>query len=269
MEPAENYLASLFPNIAAQMRGPLSNLHMAASLLISAEERENDPALDAKAAVFDQSYYQLLRLVNSLSSAAYLADTSPLPLRDRDLVDLVGEICDQTGDLARHRGVSLRFVCAPERHICAVAPEAMELLVYHLLSNALKFTPAGGMITVELRFTGERVFLSVEDTGCGIPEDRLPTLFERYLHAEQLEPPPHGVGLGLPLCRCIAERQGGALLAESQVGKGSRFTLSLPDRQMGGELSDVPFDYTGGFNRALLSLSDALPVEAFRVRNQD
>ncbi len=77
------------------------------------------------------------------------------------------------------------------------------------------------------------------------------------------------MGLGLALCRRIAERHGGMLMAESQVGKGSRFTLSLPDRQVESSVSDVPFDYTGGFNRTLLALADALPVRAFLIRNQD
>ena len=84
-----------------------------------------------------------------------------------------------------------------------------------------------------------------------------------------MDPPPHGLGLGLPLCRRIAEGHGGTLMAESREGQGSRFTLSLPDRQVGSGVSDVPFDYAGGFNRTLMALSDALPVSAFLRNNQD
>jgi len=269
MEPEQNQLASLFPQVAAQMRGALNNLHLAAAQLIPVSSREADPILDAKAAVLDQSYYQLLRLVNSLSAATLLTDNSPLPLCDRDIVDLVGDICDRAGDLAPLLGLDLRFVCAPEHHICAVAPNEIEQLLYALLSNAFKFTPSGGTVTVELKLVNKRVLLSVTDTGCGISEDRLDTLFDHYLHRNPMDAPPHGFGLGLSLCRCIAERQGGSLLVESHPGKGSRFTLSLPDRQVGGSVSDAPFDYAGGFNRTLLLLSDALPVKAFLVRNQD
>lgn len=268
MELEQNHLASLFPSVAAQMRGALGNLRLAAAQLVSPAAREENPELDAKAALLDQSYYQMLRLVNSLSMAAYLTDDRPLPLQDRDIVDLVGDICDKAGDLAPLLGLNLRFVCVPESHVCAIAPDATEQMLYHLLSNAFKFTPAGGTVTVELRFSGKRLLLSVTDTGCGISEDRLPTLFDRYLHTDRMDPPPHGVGLGLPLCRCIAERQGGTLMAESHVGKGSRFTISLPDRQVGSSMSDVPFDYAGGFNRTLLALADALPAKAFLLRNQ-
>ena len=269
MEPEQNNLAALFPSVAAQMRGALSNLHLAAAQLAPAEAREQDPMLDARAAVLDQSYYQLLRLVTSLSAAASLSKEGPLPLQDRDIVKLVNDLCERSASLAPLLGLELKFICPFERHICALNADALEQLLYHLLSNAFKFTPKGGTVTVELRRSGKHLFLSVSDTGCGIPEDRLETLFDRYNHPELMDPIPHGLGLGLPLCRRIAEGHGGALMAESHVGKGSRFTLSLPDRQIGTGVSDVPFDFSGGFNKTLLALADALPSKAFLLRNQD
>lgn len=269
MESEQNQLAALFPDIAAQLRRGLSNLHMVTSQLVPEAAREQDPALDAKAALMDQSYYQLLRLANSMTSASLLTSDTPLQLRDRDLVHLVGSVCSKAGDLAPLLGLELRFICAPERHMCAVCPDLLEQLLYHLLSNAFKFTPAGGAVTVELRFKDKQILLSVEDTGCGIPEERLPTLFDRYCHPGQMDPPPHGLGLGLPLCRRIAEGHRGMLLAESKVGKGSRFTLALPDQTIGSGVSDIPFDYAGGFNRTLLALADALPPKAFLHNNQD
>ncbi len=269
MEPENHNLAAPFPSVAAQLRIALSNLHLAAAQLAPADAREKDPQLDARAAILDQSYYQLLRLVNSLSAAAYLQNDDPLPLQDRDIVALVGDICARTAGLAPLLGLEVRFVCAMERHICALHPDALEQLVYHLLSNALKFTPAGGTVTVELRRSQGRLLLSVTDTGCGIPPERLPTLFDRYLNPLEQDPLPHGLGLGLPLCRRIAQGHGGTLMAESHPGKGSRFTLSLPDRQVGTAVQDVAFDYAGGFNRTLLALADALPSRAFLVRSQD
>lgn len=269
MNPEENRLSALFPDVAAQLRSSLSNLHMVAQQLIPEEAREKDPVLDAKAALLDQSYYQMLRLVNGLSSAAWLTNEAPFQLQDRDLVALVGDLCDRAGDLAPLLGLELRFVCAKERHLCAVAPDMLEQLLYQLLSNAFKFTPAGGTVTVELKVTGKQVQISVEDTGRGISEDRLKTLFDRYLQAGQRDPLPHGLGLGLPLCRRIAEGHGGALMASSKEGKGSRFVLALPDRTVADGVSDVKFDYAGGFNRTLLGLADALPAKAFLLRYQD
>ena len=269
MEPERNDLTSLFPSVASQIRNTLTSLHMAAAQLVPPSAREENPDLDARAARLDQSYYQLLRLVNNLSLAACLTNDQSLPLKNQDLVYLVSQLCEKTASLAGQCGLTLRFVCSLDRHVCAVAKDSLEQFLYHLLSNAMKFTPEGGTITVELRHLPGRVLISVEDTGCGIPEDHLETLFNRYLQGNQMDPPPHGLGLGLPLCHRLAECLGGTLLAESVVGKGSRFTLSLPDRQVGPDVSDIPTDYTGGFNRTLLALADALPAEAFRLRNQD
>ena len=157
MGQVQEDLAALLPNLANQMRGLLSNLYLAASQAIPAEAREQDPVLDAKAAVLDQSFYRLLRLVNSLSSAEYLAAAQPAALRDADLVKLIGEVCESAGDLAEMLGIHLKFICAMERRICAVHAGTMEQLLYHLLSNALKFTPAGGTVTVELKKSGYRL----------------------------------------------------------------------------------------------------------------
>lgn len=257
---------SLLPQAAAQMRGALSNLYFAAARLAPAAAREQDPDLDAKAALVDQSYYRLIRLVNNLSATRYL-DEKPLPLRDRDIVEFVTDIFARAASLAPLRGLETRLVCAADSHICAFCSDALEQLLYQLLSNAFKFTPSGGLVTVELRLTGGRVFLSVEDTGPGIDSERLETLFDSYHQAERPAPPPQGLGLGLALCQGIAKGHGGLMTAESRQGKGSRFTFSMPDRLSGATLSDVRFDYGGGFNHALMALSDALPPEAFGIRS--
>ena len=85
MEAGRKDLAALLPNIAAQARGTLSSLRLAAAQLAPMEAREKDPVLDQKAALVDQSYYRLLRLTNNLSLMACMEDDRPLHLRDRDL----------------------------------------------------------------------------------------------------------------------------------------------------------------------------------------
>ena len=193
--------AALLPNIANQMRSLLSNLYLAASQVIPPEQREQDPALDAKAAILEQSFFRLLRLVNSMSAAEYLSDSQTLSLRDADLVKLVSEVCESSADLAEQLGIQLKFVCAMDRRVCAIHPAAVEQMLYHLLSNALKFTPAGGAVTVELKKSGETLRLTVSDTGCGIPPERMAHLFDGCFQPGHPSPAPYGLGLGLPLCR--------------------------------------------------------------------
>lgn len=268
MEQNREELAALLPDIANQMRGLLSNLYLAASQAIPAEARESDPMLDAKAAVLDQSFYRLLRLVNTLTASEYMTEAHTLSLRDTDLVKLVSEVCESSADLAEQLGIHLKFVCAMERRICAVSPSAMEQLLYHLLSNALKFTPAGGSVTVELKKSGTQLLLSVADTGCGIEPKQLEQLFDGCQRPREAIP-CHGLGLGLPLCRAIAEQHNGRISVKSTPNRGSCFTVFLPDRQLGSRISDVAPFYDSGFNHSLLGLADALPAGAYTVRNQD
>ena len=176
------------------------------------------------------------------------------------------EMHDRLLPLAEQLGIRLRFVCAMERRICAMDPPAMEQLLYHLLSNALKATPAGGEVAVELKKSGGQLLLSVTDTGCGIPPERLARLFDGSLPSRT--EPGQGLGLGLPLCRAIAERQGGSITGASTPGQGSCFTVSLPDHQLGSRISDVALAYDSGFNRPLLGLADALPADVYTIRNQ-
>lgn len=262
-------LVSLFPSIATQLRGMLSGLYLAATALAPAEAREKDEELDRKAARLDQSYYQLVRLVNGLTAAARLDARTSLPHQECDLAELILEICDETEQLAQLLNLTMKFECPLPHLICAVDPESIRQLLFQLLSNALKFTPAGGSVTVSLRRQEEQALLEVDDTGCGMDDLQMKILFDRYAHKDLRDPPPHGLGLGLPLCLRIAEDHGGRLMAESKIGVGSRFTVRFPiEHAKHSGLSDTKFDYTGGFNRILLGLADALPVQAFSIRNR-
>ena len=144
MEPDYQKLALLFPTIAAQLRGALSSLHLAAAQLAPSSQRERYPTLDTKAALLDQSYYQLLRLINNLTAAASLFTEEHPALRDCDIVELVGQVCSQAESLAGFVGLDFQFRCQLSRHICAVDPSGLEQLLFQLLSNAFKFTPSGG-----------------------------------------------------------------------------------------------------------------------------
>ena len=221
--------AALLPNIANQMRSLLSNLYLAASQVIPPEQREQDPALDAKAAILEQSFFRLLRLVNSMSAAEYLSDSQTLSLRDADLVKLVSEVCESSADLAEQLGIQLKFVCAMDRRVCAIHPAAVEQMLYHLLSNALKFTPAGGTVTVELKKSGETLRLTVSDTGCGIPEVYQRSIFQPFFRVDKSRSREYGgAGLGLSLVWEITNLHGGCVRVEESSDKGTTIAVELP-----------------------------------------
>lgn len=260
----EKLLHQVFPNIASQLRASLGNIHSALNRIAPLEAREQDPQLDTNAALLYQSYYRILRVVNNLTDAAGLLDDTPLPLENDDIVGYCRDLCRKVEGLADLRQQQLVFNCDHSSHIIAFNGDYIERLLLNLLSNAIKFTPAGGTITVSVKVRPQTVELTVSDTGVGIPSELLPTVFDRYLHTERMDPQPHGLGLGLPICRRIAAGHGGSIMVTSKEGTGTRVTVSLPNRQTDVvRVKDVPFDYAGGFDHALVELADALPYHAF------
>ena len=110
--------------------------------------------------------------------------------------------------------------------------DKLQQILINLLSNAVKFTPAGGRIALELLTEPDRrgmAVLRVSDTGVGIPADKLQAIFEPFVQVgRSLSTPGEGTGLGLAISRDLARGMGGDLTAESEEGKGSVFTLTLP-----------------------------------------
>ena len=141
----------------------------------------------------------------------------------------------------------------------ATAVEAL----YDAMQWRVHYVARGGIVDVCLRSGQGCVLLSVKDSGSGIPQDKQAQLFDRWQHSH-MDLPAHGLGLGLPLCRRIAQGHGGSLVVSSRQGEGTAVTVRLPDRRSGVTLVRQPlFHYAGGFNPVLVELADALPVQAF------
>ena len=158
-----------------------------------------------------------------LTSGRLTIDSTELDASD--LIDAASE--PLVVDFAS-RGIDFRILPCPERaRVCADRERAVEIL-RHLLSNALKFTPKGGSVTVGCEEAGGMMRFVVSDTGRGIPEGQRDAIFQPFVQVEKgLTRSADGSGLGLAIGRELAERMGGTLTVTSQEGRGSRFVLSL------------------------------------------
>lgn len=148
----------------------------------------------------------------------------PQPIQWIDFID--GRV---SAFRVQHRQRTIRFdVGAPESTI-SVDPDRMRQVVDNLLSNALKYSPEGSDIDVQVVCADGFLTTSVTDHGIGIPEDELPHLFERFHRARNVSSRYYGgLGLGLYIARAIVEAHGGSITVRSEEGSGSTFTLTLP-----------------------------------------
>lgn len=122
--------------------------------------------------------------------------------------------------------------CAVEGDACEIRTDRGKLhqILYNLVSNAVKYSPAGARITMTVRRAGSETRISVADEGIGIPAEELPRVFERFYRTDlSRSRKTGGAGIGLAIAKAHAEALGGRIEAESEVGRGSRFTVVLPD----------------------------------------
>lgn len=264
-------LERVLGQVSNQLRGSLGNIYQALNRIAPMEARERDGGVDRDAAVLCQSYYRILRLANNLSDAAALDGPSQAQLRNGDIVGFCREVMEKAELPAQLLGIQLSFRCEKASHIIAMDGARLERMMLNLLSNAFKFTTgAEKRVSLEVRIGAKWVELALSDTGPGIPPELQETVFDRYRHTQRLDPPPHGLGLGLPLSRRIAQEHGGTLLLTSRAGGGTTVTVSLPNRREApGRMSDYLVDLDGGFNKTLAGLADALPREAFTQKYLD
>jgi signal transduction histidine kinase len=149
-----------------------------------------------------------------------------------DLAEVLDDIALRFADRAAQRGQHLAFrpgTGAPP--LADVDVELFERAVANLLDNAMKFTPAGGTITLTAEQLGDRVLVGVQDNGAGIPAADLPQLFDRLYQSRSNVAPAtsdEGKGLGLAIVKRIAELHGGDVTVASTPGAGTTVTLSLP-----------------------------------------
>jgi two-component system CheB/CheR fusion protein len=149
--------------------------------------------------------------------------------RPFDLDRLVADCVDECRAESAAKGLTLVHRRAAGPLVVSGDPERLEQVLENLLSNALKFTPAGGRVEVAAEDLGERARVSVTDTGAGIPAESMPHLFDRFWQARTRATRSDGLGLGLAIVKHIVEEHGGTIRAESDgPERGTRFVLELP-----------------------------------------
>jgi signal transduction histidine kinase len=170
---------------------------------------------------------RMARLIGDLVDVASIAAGALAVTREEaDLTPAIVEAVDTFQQRAGAAGVLLSVDLTPPLTGAAFDPARLLQVLTNLLTNAIKFSPAGGRIVVRASRVGEDIHVSVSDQGIGIPADSIEAVFERFRQVRQND--RRGVGLGLYISKCIVQGHGGRIWAESKPGEGSTFSFTLP-----------------------------------------
>lgn len=198
-------------HLAHDMRTPLQLIYSCAQMI---ETELPDPAQPA-------GRYARMLMENVRSLRDMISDELDVSTGTADIVQLTRGLCRRMDCEAERSGVVLLFSCNSASFRMRMDPVKYERILQNLISNALRFTPPGGSVRVDLRTMGDTVETSVSDTGPGIDPDRLNRIFE---DGESRG----GCGLGLGIARRLARQMNGRLIAAPNRETGACFTLRLP-----------------------------------------
>jgi two-component system, OmpR family, phosphate regulon sensor histidine kinase PhoR len=214
-------------NISHELRTPLASLKLLAETLKAGAC--DDPAVAAdflgRIEVETDKLTQMVLELGELSRIE--SGESPPVKKSLDIVPFIEKVVERLRPQADRAELALSVETVPGLKPVPADADRIEQVLVNLIHNAIKFTLPGGKITVTAATTPVGVEISVKDTGVGISPDDLPRIFERFYKADKARS-GGGTGLGLAIAKHIIQAHGGDIRAESYLGKGAKFTFTLP-----------------------------------------
>jgi signal transduction histidine kinase len=217
-------------DVSHELRTPLTSISGFVDYLLEGMGGELSPAQKDTLARVHGNTERMIRLINDLLDLARIeAGREELHAARLSLEEIVGEVLDELRPLAADKGIDLGVEPA-SGDICVRADrDKLHQILLNLAHNAVKFTPAGGSVRVGIVARDDgTVVTTVRDTGEGLPAAELTRVFEKFYQAGDAQTPKKGSGLGLTITQKLVELQGGRIWVESEVGKGTEFSFTLP-----------------------------------------
>ena len=221
-EESDRLKSEFIANISHELRSPLNAIVGFSEYMMSSDYDDEDRKEFAKVIKLNSEH--LLELINDI------LDLSRIEAGKTEIVFEEMELCSLLRHLGRsfvpklHAGVQIKVECPHSKYIVSDVKRLTQI-VMNFLANAVKFTEQGEIVLGMQEVDGDHIRIYVKDTGCGISPADLPKVFDRF---EKVSSSKQGTGLGLCICKNLAELLGGEVIARSALGKGSEFVLILP-----------------------------------------
>jgi len=231
LKEMERMKSDFFSLMAHELRTPLASMKGGIALLKRDADASRSEARDKVLAIMSEECNRLIQHVNSLLDLSKMeAGIIDFNFARGDVKPIVQKAASEIEPLYAARSITFEFHEAGKTPPIMMDSERVLQVIRNLLGNAVKFTPDGGRVAVSLKTVAGGVEISVADSGPGIPEEDRAVIFDKYRQSTtQARSGTAGTGLGLAIARHVVDAHGGRICVESQLGRGSTFTVFLPD----------------------------------------
>jgi signal transduction histidine kinase len=219
--------------VTHQLRTPLSGIKWSLSMLLNGEMGDMTPEQKTYLLKTYESNERMIDLINDLLQADRLeSGMMKFSFQPTKLLDLLDNILIEVSPLAEHKKVRLTYGDREQVPTLSIDPQNMRVVIQNLVENAIKYTPAGGSVTIDVRSRGTCVEIGITDSGIGIPKEHQKNIFQRFFRAPNaVLTETVGSGLGLYIVKNIVDHHQGTIGFTSEPGKGTMFTITLPTAQ--------------------------------------
>lgn len=223
-----DFLAS----VTHELRSPLTSLRMYIDLFLKGAAGELTEKAKKFLTIMNGSNKRLSRFIDDLLDMAKIErgkmEVKKEPL---EILPIVSEIAQLMKPQSDEKNIEMTMDIPDNLPLVLIDGDRTRQIITNLLSNSIKFTPEKGKISVKIQDEKEHLQVSINDTGVGIPPDKISKIFDKFEQVKEIRERikgPKGTGLGLAIVKSLVEAQGGRIWVESEVGKGSTFYFTLP-----------------------------------------
>lgn len=225
----ERVRSDFVANVSHELQTPLTSIKGFAETLI--DGALDDPATARRfVGIIHDEASRLTRLIDDLLDLSRLeSGRTPMRRRRTDAVAIAAKVAESLEGRVQQAGLRMEVAFPPHFPEVLADPDQILQVMVNLVGNSLKYTPVGGRISIEGQSLADQVVVTVRDTGVGIPKADLPRIFERFYRVDKARTRTSGgTGLGLAISKHIVEAYGGKIWAESEPGKGTAISFTLP-----------------------------------------